>query len=308
MGKETVGLKLESDIAAKFKEHQKEHGSAQEYVEALIIAYVEKQAETDTGSPVHKEKVRVKKSLADIERVMVSFLELAADDKAKFRQEAEKKITAAQAEAADLKEVGQGLADTIKNLNQKNADLEKQVEEMHDAAENIKALKEAWETEKGNLTTHIAELDSEVQEARKLKSQVLDLEKTIGGNDKTISDLQGQSALAEQQHKNDQEIIASLKSQLAEAKGTQTKAQKKLDQALADLQSTREALSAEKLAGKDRELELQQSHAGEKEKMMTKISTLEKELTALPPALEKIVGLEKDLSMATEENGKLKIK
>lgn len=303
--KETVGVKLDSDLAQKFRELQKEHGTAQEFVEVLMTSYMERQVETDTTSPVHKEKVRVKKALADIERVMASFLELAADDKLKAKAEAEEKIVAAQSEIADLKETTTAQADTIKTLDQKNADLENQVATLQESAENIQALKKAWEIEKGNIATRITELDAEAQEARKLKSQVQDLEKTIAGNEKQISDFQGQAALASQQHKNDQAIIKDVRNQLEESKSSLATSQDKLDQALADLQTAREELSAEQLACKDRELQLQQTHSTEKEELLARVGSLEKELTALPPALEKIIGLEKDLASTMQENGKL---
>jgi hypothetical protein len=47
----------------------------------LLNTHLEKQIETDTGSPVLKEKTRVKKALADVERVVAGFLEIAASDK-----------------------------------------------------------------------------------------------------------------------------------------------------------------------------------------------------------------------------------
>ncbi len=207
MGKETVGLKLDSEIAQKFKDIQKEHGSAQEFVEILLNAHLERQVETDTDSPVHKEKVRVKKALADVERVVSGFLEIAASDKIQAKTEAQEKVTAALGELDQCKEVSENLKDLNKDHAIKIGEQKKIIAGLQESAESIQALKDAWEIEKTNLTNRLAELDQEAKEARELK-------KNLAGNEKELVAAQGKLALAEQQHDNDRAVIADGKSQL----------------------------------------------------------------------------------------------
>ena len=314
--KETVGLKLDPEIAQKFKDNQKEYKTAQEFVEILLNTHLEKQIETDTDSPVHQEKMRVRKALADVDRVVSAFLEIASNDKTKAIQEAVQKTATAQAEVIDLKEQDKAHQEAFTSIEAKATEQEKTITSLRESAESVHALKDAWSTEKRNLTTRIAELDTEAQEARKLKAQIVETEKALAGKEKELAEFQAKFNLAEQQyknklslseqqHNNDESIIKDLKQQTTEQKTLLQSAQdehkefiislkaeykettidnkqslselqKELKQARADLTTAQDALNSEKLTNAQKELQLEKDFATEKEKLLAQVGTTKK--------------------------------
>jgi hypothetical protein len=229
--KETVGLKVDSELAEKFREIQKTYSSGQDFAVALLDSLVSAQTETDQASPVFQEKNRVKKALGDIDRIMGSFLELAANDKLKAQEDAQIKVTNAQGQVAGLKERVTGQAEALRTLEKEKADFLKQIEALQGQAESIQALKDAWEVERGNLTSRVAELDAEAKEVRTLKSQMADQEKIH-------ADLQGKKLLTDQQLATAQSRIEDFKGQLADQKNlvaqAQTDCQTRVDALKAD--------------------------------------------------------------------------
>lgn len=305
MAKETVGLKLDSEIAQKFKDNQKEYKTAQEFVEALLNTHLEKQIETDTDSPVHQEKMRVRKALADIDRVVGAFLEIASNDKTKAIEEATQKTAAAQTELAELREQTKVHKDALALMEAKATEQEKTITSLRESAESVHALKDAWSTEKRNLTTRLAELDTEAKEARKLKAQIIETEKVLAGREKEFADLRGKLNLAEQQHNNNVSIIKDLKQQITEQKAlfqsaqeehktsisslkadykeiitenkqAITNLQEELKQVRIDLSTAQDVLNTERLTNAQKELQLEKNFATEKEKLLEQVGTFPK--------------------------------
>jgi len=216
---ETMSLRVAPELKAEFNEIMKTLAGTQgDFVSALLSIYKEYQVENNTDSPTRKEMTRVKKSLIDVERLVAATLDVAASDRTKAIDDAKIKVTTAQTEVSELKETSRTQKESIAALEKMSGEQEKIIAGLRESAESVQALKDAWGIEKGNLTTRIAELDSEAKEARKLKGQVLDLEKSLSGKERELVDLQGKLALAEQQHKNDQGAITNIKTQLAEEK------------------------------------------------------------------------------------------
>lgn len=212
--KQTIGLKLAPEIAGKFKELQGQAGSAQEFVESLLIAYAERQEETDTSSPVYKEQLKLKQAFAQAERVATAFLELAANDKIQAEKQAQKKITAAQNELYQVKEQLCIKRTKITELEADNVNLKKEIETLTQQIENTKTLKtvfsekeQIWQEKESALVAQIKELEIEAKKARELKNQTTELKKTITDQEKTI-------ALSSQKTKTDTDLICDLKTDL----------------------------------------------------------------------------------------------
>ena len=216
--KQTVGLKLDPELAAKFKELQGQAGSAQDFVETLLAAYAQAQEETDTASPIYKEQVKVKQALASVERVVSAYLELAAHDKAQAQAMADEQIIVAQEEVTTLKDRLTIKTHEVADLQTRNTDLEKQVESLESQIESLDMLKaswavqeSAWAEKESGYVSRIGELDTEAKDARALKGRMTDLEKTLAEQRQAI-------ALAEQKAGTDQAAITDLKAQITSLK------------------------------------------------------------------------------------------
>lgn len=293
MGKDTIGLKLDEELTQRFKEIRKNYGSAQEFVEVLLNSHLEKQIETDTSSPVHKEKTRVKKALADIERVVTGFLEIAASDKIQAIENAQRNAITAQETVSKLKEKSISQKESIGVLEKKTVEQEKIITGLQESAENVRALNAAWGTEKEDLKTKLAELERETGETLKLKIKAIDLENLL-------SDSNGSLALAEQRHLSEQESISDLKVRLTESTSNmktgiqeikqehkealatlEAKHQqeisdfkKKLNQAESDFVTATNAFNAEKLACAKKIAEIETTAAREHGRLTGIVSSL----------------------------------
>lgn len=159
--KETVGLKLNADTAVKFKEIQKEHTSAQEFIENMLSVYLEKKNETDMDSPVHKEKIKVKKALMDVERVVSAFLEIAASEKIKTIETAKIEKKAAAEKITDLEKKLDEQDTTLADLRKKYKDLYESVETISELKSAWQELKQNWENEINNLLAQNKNLKNE---------------------------------------------------------------------------------------------------------------------------------------------------
>lgn len=241
---ETMSLRVAPEVKAEFSETMKTlggTGTQGDFVSALLSIYKEYQVENNTDSPTQKEMTRVKKSLIDVERLVAATLDVASSDRTKAIDDAKIKITTAQIEVAELKEASKTQKESIAELEKKSGEQEKIIAGLRESAESVQALKDAWGIEKGNLSTKIAELDSEAKEARELKAQVSDLGKSLSRKERDLTDLQGKRALADQQHRNDQGAIADLKTQLVEEKQRQESAKIEHGQAIEALKHENKA-------------------------------------------------------------------
>ena len=78
-----LSIRLSDELKEEFKVLSDQTGMKQEdFVATLLAAFKERQVEIDTGSPVYREKAKVTQALAQIERVVGGFLEIAHNDKA----------------------------------------------------------------------------------------------------------------------------------------------------------------------------------------------------------------------------------
>ncbi len=212
MAKETVGLKLDSELAKKFKELQGvAGGTAQDFIEILLSAHAERQVDTDTASPIYKELVKVKQIFAQGERVVSSFLELAAHDKIEAEAKAQELVKDAQGKIVTLDETVILLENENKEYAAKLDEQSKSIVVLEDQAESVQALREAWAEKENTLNTRIAELDAEAKESRDLKIKILDLENLVLERNGDITHFEQQIALATQKAESDQAIIADLK-------------------------------------------------------------------------------------------------
>ncbi len=169
MGKETVSLKLDTEIAEEFRKMQKEHKSAQEFAEILLNDHKQRQIETDTDSPVRKEKIKVKKALADVERVVSSFLEIAADEKERAIKNAEIEKKAAAKKNTDLEKKIDEQNTTIANLEKKNQDLKKSAEMFSELKTAWQKLEKNWKNEKENLLAQNENLIAQIRKREEKK-------------------------------------------------------------------------------------------------------------------------------------------
>jgi len=193
--KETFAIKLDPDLIAELRQLQGEYGSGQDFGEALLLALKEQRVNTETEAPLREEQLRVRKSLLDIEKIVGATLELAASDKVKAEESAAGKVAEAQAEVLQLKETIKGQLKQIEELKIKTTEQAKHIHRLEQAAESITTLKDAWEEKEYNLTTRIAELDSEAKEARALKTLVSELKERLSELEKTNIQLQHQNEI-----------------------------------------------------------------------------------------------------------------
>ncbi len=193
--KETFAMKLDPELISELKQLQGEYSSGQDFGEALLLALKEQRVNTETEAPLREEQLRVRKSLLDIERIVGATLELAASDKVKAEESAAQKVAEAQAEVLQLKDTIKGQLTKIEELKLKTIEQAKQIKSLEQSSESIASLKDAWGEKEHNLTTRIAELDSEAKEARALKTLVSELKERLSELEKTNIQLQHQNDL-----------------------------------------------------------------------------------------------------------------
>lgn len=165
MAKETVGLKLDSEIAAKFKEFQSASGgTAQDFVEILLAAHTQAQIDEDTASPIYKEQIKVRQAFAQAERVANAFLELSAADKIAAEEQARDAIKAAQEKVAELNANIKMDAEQIKNLQEENKALFKQIEGLEEKTESLAVVKQGFAEQRNILESKVTELTEKLAE------------------------------------------------------------------------------------------------------------------------------------------------
>ncbi|ACN18070.1 putative ATPase (plasmid) [Desulforapulum autotrophicum HRM2] len=159
MAKETLGLKLDSQIVSKFKELQNTAGgTAQDFVEMLLATHIQTQIDEDTASPIYKEQIKVRQAFAQAERVANAFLELSAADKIAAEEQARDAIKAAQEKVVELNANIKMDAEQIKNLQEENKALFKQIAGLEETAESLAVVKQGFEDQRNALETKVADL------------------------------------------------------------------------------------------------------------------------------------------------------
>ena len=265
MAKETLGLKVDSEIAEQFKEFQAAAGgTAQDLLETLLSAYTQAQVDSDTASPVYKEQVKVRQAFAQAERVANAFLELAAADKITAGEQARNAVEAAQGKVLELDAKIKMDVEQIKNLQEENQGLVKQIAGFEEKTESLETLKMAWTEKESTLNSRIAELDAEAKQARELTKRVTDLEKELAQKNSAL-------ALADQQTKHDQEALKDVKIGLGEARVETAELRKKLVTAQQDL-------NTEKLECSSRINEVEKRAAEEKGRLTGELVSIKEQL------------------------------
>ncbi len=296
--KQTVGLKLDPELAVKFKELQGQAGSAQDFVKTLLSAYAQAQKEADTSSPIYKEGVKVRQAFAQAERVVTAYLELAANDKAQAQASADEKITIAQQKVVELKDRLSFTKDEITELKTCNADLKKQVESLESQIESLDTLKASWTSQEATwkeketgFVARIGELDAEAKTAQDLKNQITDLEKQLSEKDHQLS-------LVKLSASSDKQMIKTLNNRLDQFKTDYDTLKNELD-------NVKDALTAEKLSCAEKVSAEKTTTARSMGKLEQQIATLNDQLDKKDAALEFVEAentkLKSDLSKAFEK-------
>lgn len=261
-----LSIRLSADLKEEFKKLSDQTGMKQEdFVATLLTAFKERQIETDTGSPVYREKAKVAQALSQIERVVGGFLEIAHNDKETQVLKAQEQVEQFQAEVAELKEALKESNLQNQEIFQAKVTLEEKVSTLEEQASSLKALQDAWTEKETFLNSRIAELDAEAKEARQLKSS-LQQAKT------EIMQLNNAITLAEQRAATDEKTITEIKERLKNKDAA-------LDQLRIDIQQAKDTANQQVVT-------LTKEHAEEKGSLTTQIEI----------QTQKIVGLESKLA------------
>lgn len=261
-----LSIRLSTDLKEEFKKLSDQTGMKQEdFVATLLTAFKERQIETDTGSPVYREKAKVAQALSQIERVVGGFLEIAHNDKETQVLKAQEQVEQFQAEVAELKEALKESNLQNQEIFQAKVTLEEKVSTLEEQASSLKALQDAWTEKETFLNSRIAELDAEAKEARQLKSS-LQQAKT------EIMQLNNAITLAEQRAATDEKTITEIKERLKNKDAA-------LDQLRIDIQQAKDTANQQVVT-------LTKEHAEEKGSLTTQIEI----------QTQKTIGLESKLA------------
>ncbi len=256
-----LSIRLSDEVKEDFKNLSEQTGMKQEdFVATLIATFKARQTETDTGSPVFREKQKVDQALAQIQRVVVGFLEIAHNDKEIAVAGAAEKISAAQAEVIGLKEQLTVAKIEQEELLQTKTELEGKVLTLEGQAKILSVLQDAWTEKETSLNARLADLDGEAKEARKLKTE-------LAGAATEIIKQKNIVALAEQKAATDQNALQDLKIRLE-------KLENLLEKSRFDLQSVKDTANKELVV-------LTQKHAEAQGKLTAQIEFQSKQITEL---------------------------
>jgi chromosome segregation ATPase len=256
-----LSIRLSDEVKEEFKSLSEQTGMKQEdFVATLIATYKERQTETDTGSPVYKEKQKVDQALAQVQRVVVGFLEIAHNDKEVSVSKAEEQVATAQSEVAELKEHLKKGKDQQEELLQTKKEMEEKVSTLESQAKSLQALQDAWTEKETSLNARLADLDTEAKEARKLKTELAEAAAEVMQQKNLV-------ALAEQKAATDQKALEDLKIRLE-------KVENLLDKSRIDHESAKDKANKELVV-------LTQKHAEEKGKLTAQIEFQTQKITEL---------------------------
>ena len=225
-----LSIRLSDEVKEEFKSLSEQTGMKQEdFVATLLTAFKERQTETNTNSPVFRERAKVDQALSQVQRVVVGFLEIAHNDKEIAVVKAKEQVEQAQDEVATLKEQLKEGKILQEGLFQRKQELEEKVAGLEGQAKSLQALQDAWTEKETSLNARLADLDAEAKEARKLKSDLADAAAEIVQQKNLV-------ALAEQKAVTDQKSLTEIKARLQNLENV-------LEQSRTDLQTARDAAS-----------------------------------------------------------------
>jgi chromosome segregation ATPase len=256
-----LSIRLSDEVKEEFKNLSEQSGMKQEdFVATLIATFKERKTDADTGSPVFKEKQKVDQALAQVQRVVVGFLEIAHNDKEIAVSRAGEQVATAQTEVAELKEVLKKEKVQQEELLLAKTELEGKVSTLEGQAKSLSALQEAWTEKETALNARLADLDAEAKDARKLKTQLAEAAAEVMQQKNLV-------ALAEQKAATDQKALDDLKIRL-------DKVENALDQSRKDLQSVKDSDNHQLVI-------LTQAHAEEKGKLTAQIEYQSQQIAQL---------------------------
>ncbi len=262
-----ISIRLSDEVRDEFKTLSDQSGMKQEdFIATLIAAFKERQTETDTNSPVFRERAKVDQSLSQVQRVVVGFLEIAHNDKAIAVAQAAEKVTAAQVEASELKDQLKTAKTEVQEVFQAKKELEEKVSALESQAKSLSALQDAWTEKETSLNSRLADLDAEAKEARKLKTELAEAAAEVMQQKNLV-------ALAEQKATTDQKALEDLKIRLE-------KVEKLLDKSRIDHESAKDRANKELVV-------LTQKHAEEKGKLTAQIEFQAEKITELVALTQK---------------------
>lgn len=246
-----LSIRLSDEVKEEFKNLSEQSGMKQEdFVATLIATFKERKTDADTGSPVFKEKQKVDQALAQVQRVVVGFLEIAHNDKEISISKAAEQVATAQAEVTELKEALKKERIQQGELFQAKTELEEKVSTLEGQAKSLQALQDAWTEKETALNARLADLDAEAKEARKLKTELAEAAAEVMKQKNLV-------ALAEQKAGTDQKALDDLKIRL-------DKMENALEQSRKDLQNVKDSDNQQLVV-------LTQAHAEEKGKLTAQI-------------------------------------
>ena len=264
-----LSIRLSDEVKEEFKNLSEQTGMKQEdFVATLLTAFKEKRAETDTGSPVYRERAKVDEALSQIQRVVVGFLEIAHNDKEVEVSKAQEQVEQAQADVAALKEQLKESEVQQEELSQRKQELEEKVSSLEGQAKSLQALQDAWTEKETSLNARLADLDAEAKEARKLKSELAEAATEI-------IEQKNRVALAEQKGVADEKILADIKTRL-QNKDTA------LEQLRNDLQQAKDTANQHVVTLTQEQAEEKGSLTAKIEFQAQKIADLESKLAETP--------------------------
>lgn len=261
-----LSIRLSDEVKEDFKALSDQSGMKQEdFVATLIATFKERQTETDTGSPVYRERQKVDQALAQIQRVVVGFLEIAHNEKEVLVAKAVEQVATAQGEVAELKEQLKDTKVKQEELSQIKNKLEEKVSTLEGQAKSLQALQDAWTEKETSLNSRLADLDAEAKEARKLKTELANAATELMQQRNIV-------ALAEQQASIDQKTFKEIKARLEKLEGL-------LEQSRTDLQTAKDTANKELIS-------LTKDHAEEKGRMTAQIEFCETKMAKLESELD----------------------
>ncbi|MGB3225210.1 MAG: hypothetical protein WBB23_20640 [Desulforhopalus sp.] len=256
-----LSIRLSDEVKDEFKALSEQTGMKQEdFVATLIATFKERQTDADTGSPVFREKQKVDQALAQVQRVVVGFLEIAHNDKEIAVSKAIEQVATAQGEATELKEALKKEKGLQEELLQAKTELEGKVSALEGQAKSLQALQDAWTEKETSLNARLADLDAEAKEARKLKTELAEAAAEVMQQKNLV-------ALADQKAATNKEALADIKTRLQNMENA-------LEQSRKDLQNVKDSNNQQLVV-------LTQAHAEEKGKLTAQIAFQSQQIVQL---------------------------
>lgn len=179
-------IKLEKETIEEFKGLQESHADAQAFTEELLKVYIEHQENSNEKSPAAKQADRIDELLAQVKRVCMAYMEIAADEKQAGIEKAEETT---QAQFSRIRELEATIKQQAEDLRAKGALLTEATKEtaaLKQTIESTATLKEAFEKEVGTLKERVVALDTEAKAARSLEKEKAALQRDLLAKEQAI--------------------------------------------------------------------------------------------------------------------------